>query len=68
MKEQPAEKDLGILVDEKLDVRWQCALAAQKTNHILGCFKRNMASRLREAILPFCSALLRPHLESCIQR
>ena len=36
-------------------------------NHILGCIKRNLASRSREAILQFCSALVRPHLESCIQ-
>jgi len=56
-----------ILVDEKLDMRHQCALTAQKTNPTLGCIHSCMASRSREGILPCCSALVRPHQESCIQ-
>jgi len=60
-------KDLGAQVDEKLNMSRQCALAAQKANCILGCIKRSVASRSREVILPLYSALMRPHLEHCIQ-
>lgn len=47
-----------MLVDEKLDVSWKCVLTTQKTKHILGCIKRNMASKLREVVLPLYTALI----------
>ncbi|KAJ7415299.1 rna-directed dna polymerase from mobile element jockey-like [Willisornis vidua] len=69
LESSPAEKDLGVLMDEKQDKRWQCAFVPLKSSCILGCIKSRYSQQVGSCwrvILPLCSALVRPHLESCV--
>lgn len=48
---------LGVFVNETINMTQQC----------MACFKVNLIIRLSEVILTVFSALVRSHLESCIQ-
>ena len=62
--EQPRGK--GSVVDGKVNMSQQYALAAKKASCVLGCIGHSIASRLREVIVLIYCLLVQPHLEYCV--
>ncbi|CAM4578493.1 unnamed protein product [Caretta caretta] len=61
------EEDLGVLVDHRMTMSRQCDMAVKKTNAVLGCIRRGISSRDKEMLVSLYKALMRPHLEYCVQ-
>ncbi|KAJ7406465.1 rna-directed dna polymerase from mobile element jockey-like [Pitangus sulphuratus] len=59
----PANKDLRILVEKRLDMSHQHVLTVKKAKHISNFIKRGVASTSKEVILTLYCALQRPQLE-----
>ena len=61
------EKDLGVTISTDMKVSEQCGIAASKGNQILGLIRRNITYKEKKLIIPLYKAIVRPHLEYCIQ-
>ena len=62
------EKDLGVSMNANMKVSEQCRIAASKGNQVLGMIRRNITYyKEKSLIVPLYKAIVRPHLEYCIQ-
>jgi hypothetical protein len=61
------ERDLGVIIQSNLKVSSQCVKAVKTGNKILGMIKRSFVTRDKDIILGLYKALVRPHLEFCVQ-
>ena len=61
------EKDLGVTMDANMKVSEQCRIAASNANQVLGMIRRNITYKDKSLIVPLYKAIVRPHLEYCIQ-
>ena len=61
------EKDLGVTMNANMKVSEQCRIAASKGNQVLGMIRRNITYKEKSLIIPLYKAIVRPHLEYCIQ-
>jgi len=56
-----------VLVGSRLNRSQQCALAAKKATHIMGCIKHRIANWSKEVIIPLYSAFVWAQLKCCVQ-
>ena len=57
----------GVSMNANMKVSEQCRIAAAKGNQVLGMICRNITYKEKSLIVPLYKAIVRPHLEYCIQ-
>ena len=57
------EKDMGVIIDEKLQFDKHTEVKANKANKVLGLLRRSFETLDKETLVWLFKALVRPHLE-----
>ena len=61
------KKDLGVTFRGDMNVSEQCGISASKGSKIQGLIRRTITYKEKQLIVPPYKAIVRPHLEHCIQ-
>ena len=61
------EKDLGVTISADMKVSEHCGIEASNDNQILRLIRRNITYKEKKLIIHLYKAIVRPHLEYCIQ-
>ena len=61
------ERDLGIIMDDKLKFTEQCSNAVRNANITLGMIKRTNSNKSKKIVTQLYKSLIRPKLEYCVQ-
>ena len=61
------EKDLGVIITDKLEVNEQCAKASKKANAMQGVINRAVKYNTKDVVLQLYKSLVRPYLDYYIQ-
>ena len=62
-----SEKDLGVHIQDDLQVDQQVGAAVRRANRMLGLIFRTYTCKSRENMIPLYKSLVRPHLEYAVQ-
>ena len=61
------ENDSEVTINANMKVSEPCGIATSKGTQIFGLIRRNITYKEKELIIPLYKAIVRPHLEYCIQ-
>ena len=67
LRKSEIQRDLGVIVQDSLQVNVQVQSAVRKANAMLAFMSREPEYKSRDVLLRLCKAVVRPHLEYCEQ-